>query len=164
MQPLVAVRPTGETKEARYARLCVEIAAVLDGEADEVARMASVAAMLAAEFCHFFWTGFYRVDRASGGLVVGPYQGSLGCLRIALGQGVCGAAAERRETIIVPDVNDFEGHIACDARSRSEIVVPVLGPDGELIAVLDIDSETPAMFNAHDAAGLETIVRRSFAG
>ena len=152
-----------ETKPVRYVRLAEEIDAVLDGESDRIARMATVAAMLAAEFETFFWTGFYCVD--PGGereLVVGPYQGTLGCLRIAFGRGVCGAAAEERQTLIVPDVDAFPGHIACDSRSRSEIVVPVVDPGGALIAVLDVDSTELAAFDQDDAAGLETIIGRVF--
>ncbi len=147
----------------RYRALADEIDAVLEGEADPVARMATVAAMLAASFEHFFWTGFYVVDPARGGeLVVGPYQGTLGCLRIAFGRGVCGTAAAERRTVIAPDVNAFEGHIACDSRSRSEIVTPVFDAAGALIAVLDVDSAEPAAFDDTDARGLEEIVRRVF--
>src|ERR1700748_199700 len=112
------------SKAARYAEVADEIASVLDGEANLTARMATVAAMLAATFDHYFWTGFYVVDpdRADE-LVVGPYQGTLGCLRIAFGRGVCGTAARERKTQIVPDVEAFPGHIACDSRSKSEIMV-----------------------------------------
>src|SRR5690606_27434337 len=125
-------------KAERYARVAEEIAAVLAGEPNLVARMATVASMLAASFDHFFWTGFYVVDPAKDDeLVVGPYQGSLGCLRIAFGRGVCGAAAASGETQVVEDVNAFPGHIACDNRSASEIVVPVRDADGRLIGVLD---------------------------
>ncbi len=106
-----------EAKSVRYARLGEEIAAVLEGEDDPIARMTTVAAMLASEFETFFWTGFYRVDPASPAeLVVGPYQGTLGCLRIAIGRGVCGTAAARRETLIVADVDAFPDHIACESR------------------------------------------------
>lgn len=152
-------------KHERYAALGVEIAAVLDGEPDRVARMATVAAMLAQAFPGFLWCGFYVVDPAKGGaeLVVGPYQGTPGCLRIAFGRGVCGAAAAERRTLIVKDVAAFAGHIACDARSQSEIVTPVLDSAGALIAVLDVDSADLAAFDEADAAGLETIVRRVFA-
>jgi GAF domain-containing protein len=144
-------------------RLAEEIGAVLEGENDRVAKMASMAAMLSAEFETFFWAGFYCVDSGRDReLVVGPYQGALGCLRIAFGRGVCGAAAERRETLIVPDVDAFPGHIACDSRSRSEIVVPVMDEAGDLIAVLDVDSTELAAFDKDDAAGLEAIVRRVF--
>ena len=151
-------------KAERYAQLAEEIAAVVEGEPNRVARMASVAAMLAASFEPFFWTGFYQVDPAKGDeLVVGPYQGTLGCLRIAFGRGVCGAAAAERKTMIVADVDAFPGHIACDSRSRSEIVVPVFDPAGTLIAVLDVDSTELASFDDMDARGLETIVRLAFA-
>ena len=106
----------------------------------------------------FFWTGFYLVDERKGDeLVVGPYQGTLGCLRIPFGKGVCGAAAARRETMLVPDVHAFPGHIACDSRSNSEIVVPVLDPSGALAGVLDDDSTQFDAFDAIDQAGLEAI-------
>ena len=151
-------------KAARYAELAQEIAAVLDGEADRVARMATVASMLASTFAHFYWTGFYVVDPAKGDeLVVGPYQGTLGCLRIAFGRGVCGKAAATGEIQIVDDVNAFPDHIACDSRSVSEIVVPVWDGAGQLIAVLDVDAAIPAAFDQVDAAGLEIILRRTFA-
>lgn len=151
-------------KAARYAEVAEEIAAVLDGEPDRTARMATVAAMLAQSFDAFFWTGFYVVDRTRPGeLVVGPYQGTLGCLRIAFGRGVCGTAAAERRTVVVDDVEAFPGHIACDGRSRSEIVVPVLDPAGGLIAVLDVDSDRPAAFDPVDREWLERIVKAAFA-
>ncbi len=157
-----ATLPTA--KADRYRQLAREIAAVVEGEDNRVARMASVCAMIAAGFAHYFWAGFYVVDPPRPReLVVGPYQGSLGCLRIAFGRGVCGAAAAARETLIVPDVEAFPGHIACDARSRSEIVVPVFDPRGELIGVFDGDALEPAAFDAVDAAGLEAIMRQAFA-
>ena len=151
-------------KGARYAEVSDEIAAVLEGEPDPTARMATVAALLHAAFPdRFSWTGFYVVDPGAGAeLVVGPYQGTLGCLRIAFGRGVCGAAAARGETVTVDDVDAFPGHIACDSRSRSEIVVPVRDAVGRLIAVLDVDSTTRAAFDADDRAGLEAIVARVF--
>jgi GAF domain-containing protein len=149
---------------ARYEALAEEIEAVVEGEHNLMARMATVAAMLTQAFDQFFWTGFYVVDRERANqLVVGPYQGTLGCLRIEYGRGVCGAAAARRETIVVADIHDYPDHIACDARSRSEIVVPVFDRTGGLIAVLDIDSVSPATFTEVDARGLEGIVRRTFA-
>ncbi|WP_337187971.1 GAF domain-containing protein [Phenylobacterium sp.] len=148
----------------RYAAVAAEIAAVLDGEPNLTARMATVASMLAASFDHYFWTGFYVVDPAKGDeLVVGPYQGTLGCLRIAFGRGVCGAAAATRETQVVADVHAFPGHIACDSRSASEIVVPVFDAGGGLIAVLDVDSEQPAAFDGTDRLWLEKILAETFA-
>jgi GAF domain-containing protein len=159
-----APAPSSETREAAYARLADEIDAVLEGELNRVARMATVASMLASAFDRFSWTGFYSVDPLKREeLVVGPYQGALGCLRIAFDRGVCGAAASAKRTLIVDDVEAFPGHIACDAATRSEIVVPVFDPAGELIAVLDVDSTAKAAFDEADARGLETIVRRVFA-
>ena len=150
-------------KTERYAEVAQEIAAVLEGEANPVARMATVAAMLAQSFGHFFWTGFYLVDPGKPDeLVVGPYQGTLGCLRIAFGQGVCGTAAKERRTIIVPDVEAFPGHIACDSRSRSEIVVPVIGRGGRLLGVLDVDATELAAFDQADAEWLERILAQAF--
>ena len=142
-----------------------QIAAVLEGEANLTARMSTVAAMLAASFPDVSWIGFYVVDPSrTEELVVGPYQGTLGCLRIAFSRGVCGAAARTRTTQIVPDVHAFPGHIACDSRSNSEIVVPVFDAAGALIAVLDLDSTAFAAFDEDDALGLETIVKAVFAG
>jgi L-methionine (R)-S-oxide reductase len=150
-------------KAARYTALANEVAAVLKAEPNLTARLATVASMLAQAFDHFFWTGFYLVDpEKPDELVVGPYQGTLGCLRIAFGRGVCGAAAAARRTVIVPDVEAFPGHIACDSRSRSEIVVPVFGPGGALIGVFDVDATELAAFDAADAAGLERILAETF--
>jgi GAF domain-containing protein len=148
-------------KKQAYDECYDAIAAVWRDEGgdtlDEIALMATINSVLANRFGHFFWTGFYRVcgDR----LVVGPYIGTVGCLQIEFGRGVCGTAAARRETIIVPDVNQFPGHIACDPNSKSEIVVPVFDREGELIAVLDIDSDQLDSFDEEDRAGLERIVR-----
>jgi GAF domain-containing protein len=150
-------------KSERYRELSAEIASVLDGEPNLTARMATVASMLAASFDSFFWTGFYVVDPdRPRELVVGPYQGTLGCLRIAFGRGVCGAVAETGKAQRVDDVDAFPGHIACDSRSRSEIVVPVFGPDGALIAVFDVDSDRPAAFDQTDVEWLERIVAETF--
>lgn len=150
-------------KAARYAEVEAEILAVLDGEPDRVARMATVASMLADAFPAFFWTGFYVVDAARGDeLVVGPYQGTLGCLRIAFGRGVCGTAAAERRTQVVEDVHAFPGHIACDSRSASEIVVPVLDSSGALIAVLDVDATEKAAFDTVDAEWLERLMAKVF--
>lgn len=152
------------SKREQYAEAAKEIAAVLDGETNLTARMATVSNILHHAFDHYFWTGFYVVDPDKPEeLVVGPYQGTMGCLRIPFGKGVCGAAAATRETQIVEDVHAFPGHIACDARSQSEIVVPVLDADGGLIAVFDVDSDQKAMFDETDAEGLEAILSASFA-
>jgi GAF domain-containing protein len=150
-------------KAARYAELEDEILAVLDGEPNRVARMATVASMLADAFPVFFWTGFYVVDPDKADeLVVGPYQGTLGCLRIAFGRGVCGTAARERTTQIVDDVHAFPGHIACDARSASEIVVPVFDASGALIAVFDVDATETSAFDATDAYALERLMAKVF--
>ncbi len=123
---------------------------------DDIALMATINSVLANRFEHFFWTGFYRVcgDR----LVVGPYIGTVGCLQIEFGRGVCGTSAAEKRTVVVPDVNQFPGHIACDANSKSEIVVPVFDRDGVLVAVLDVDSDRLNAFDDADAEGLERIV------
>ena len=148
-----------DDKAERYAALRAEIAAVVSGESNIIARYASAACLLAHAFPdRFFWTGFYLVDETKRDeLVVGPYQGTLGCLRIPFGKGVCGTAAARRETIVVPDVHAFPGHIACDSRSNSEIVVPVFNAAGALAAVLDVDSTQFNAFDDVDKAGLEAI-------
>jgi len=152
-----------DAKAARYGAVAEEIAAVLDGEPNLTARMATVASMLAASFDDYFWTGFYVVDpQKADELVVGPYQGTLGCLRIAFGRGVCGTAAATRTTQVVDDVGAFPGHIACDSRSVSEIVVPVLDREGRLIAVFDVDSTRPAAFDGLDAQWLEAILKQAF--
>jgi GAF domain-containing protein len=152
-------------KAVRYAEVAEEIAAVLDGEPNLTARMATVASMLANSFEHFFWTGFYVVDpHKPRELVVGPYQGTLGCLRIPFGRGVCGAAAARGDIQLVDDVHTFPDHIACDARSRSEVVVPVFDKTGALIAVFDVDAVEPAAFDRTDADGLQTILKATFGG
>jgi L-methionine (R)-S-oxide reductase len=130
---------------------------VLEGSTDVIAAMATTSALLHHAFGHF-WTGFYRVVDAGRTLRVGPYQGSLGCLDIAFGRGVCGAAAAERRTIIVPDVHEYPGHITCDPRSRSEIVVPVFDASGALIAVFDIDSSVPNGFDEEDGVGVEAMV------
>ena len=151
-------------KAERYGAVAQEIAAVLEGETNLTARMATVASMLANTFESYFWTGFYVVDpEKREELVVGPYQGTLGCLRIAFGRGVCGIAARSRQTQVVEDVNAFPGHIACDSRSMSEIVVPVVDVEGRLIAVFDVDSDMPAAFDATDAEWLERILQDTFA-
>jgi L-methionine (R)-S-oxide reductase len=143
-------------KTARYQRIHGQLAALLGKSQDPVARMATVAALLYHKFDHYFFCGFYRL--VDGDLVVGPYQGPLACQVLARGRGVCWAAVERGETVIVPDVHQFPGHIACDSRSLSEIVVPVRDKDGAIIAVLDVDSDKPDQFDQADAEGLQAIV------
>lgn len=152
------------TKQERYAEVAKEVAATIEGESNLIARMATVSNILHHAFDHYFWTGFYLVDAEKPGeLVIGPYQGTLGCLRIPFSRGVCGACASSRETIIVPDVHAFPGHIACDSRSESEIVVPVFDRTGALIAVFDVDSDRKNQFDDDDRAGLEAIIRATFA-
>jgi len=148
----------GVPKPDAYRQLDEHIRAVLAGIRDDVAAMATMSALIHHAFGHL-WTGFYRVVEPGELLRVGPYQGTLGCLEIRVGRGVCGTAAVERRTVVVPDVQAFPGHITCDARSRSEIVVPVTGRSGALIAVLDIDSDQVATFDEDDRQGLERIVR-----
>ncbi len=141
-----------------YDELLTQVDAVLEGIHDEVAAMATISALVHQAFGHL-WTGFYRVAEPGQLLRIGPYQGSLGCMEIRFGRGVCGTSAAEKRTVIVEDVTAFDGHIACDPRSRSEIVVPVFDGAGELIAVLDIDSDRIASFDERDRQGLEKIVR-----
>ena len=151
-------------KLEQYALVKSQILAVLEGETDTIARMATVVCLLRDTFGErYFWTGFYIVSRDNPEeLVVGPYQGTLGCLRIAFGRGVCGLAAAERKTQIVEDVHAHPNHIACDSRSNSEIVVPVLTAERKLIAVLDVDSEEYAAFDKEDQQGLEDILAAVF--
>lgn len=146
-------------KAEAYRQLKEEIDSVVAGETSDTARYASAACLLTQAFKpRFFWTGFYLVDPLkTDELVVGPYQGTLGCLRIPFGKGVCGHVAATREPIIVPDVHEFPGHIACDSASNSEIVVPVFRADGSLAAVLDVDSTEYDAFDEVDQAGLVAI-------
>jgi len=152
-------------KQTQYKDLRSQIMAVLDGEDNTTARMATVACLLSEAFPErFYWTGFYVVDPANDQqLVVGPYQGTMGCLRIDFGRGVCGTAAATGITQVVDDVHAIENHIACDARSNSEIVVPVRDISGRLIAVLDVDSEQTAAFDTVDATELEALMADVFA-
>lgn len=145
-------------KREAYAAVEASVAALLDGEDDWIAGLATTVTELHHAFDAFDWTGFYRV-KGERLLVVGPYQGGHGCLRIPFDKGVCGACARAKQTIVVPDVHAFEGHIACATTTLSEIVVPVLTPDGELLAVLDVDSNDPAAFSEADAEALERICR-----
>ena len=143
-------------KEEKYALLYRQIKSAVSCEDDIIANMANVAAMIHYTF-GFWWTGFYRVEGDI--LLLGPFQGPLACTRISRGRGVCGTAWLERRTIVVPDVEAFPGHIACSSASRSEIVVPLFAADGVVRAVLDIDSEHLAMFDAVDELWLERIVK-----
>jgi L-methionine (R)-S-oxide reductase len=147
-----------ESKRKMYATVRDQLAGLLTGLDDPVAIMATTVALLHGANPAASWTGFYRVVDESL-LRVGPYQGPVGCLEIPFDRGVCGAAATQRKTQVVPDVHAFPGHIACDASSRSEIVVPVEDNTGSLVAVLDIDSRQPAAFDAEDRRELENIAR-----
>ena len=144
-------------KAEAYTRLREMQALLLEGSSDVIADMATMSALLHHAFGHL-WTGFYRVVEEGRLLRVGPYQGSLGCLDIAFGRGVCGTAAAERRSVLVADVHTFPGHITCDPRSQSEIVVPVFDAQERLIAVLDIDSAVPNGFTEEDRAGLESLV------
>ena len=148
------------SKIENYKLLVEQIKALIEGERDVVAVMANVAAAI-HEAMGFWWTGFYRVMPKAGSndneLVLGPFQGPVACMHIAFGRGVCGTAWERRQTIVVPDVEQFPGHIACSSLSRSEIVVPVLSASGEVKAVLDIDSKELSTFDDIDRQYLEAI-------
>lgn len=139
--------------------MLIELDSVLDGLDDPIAVMATAASVIHENLAYSSWTGFYRVV-APDLLRIGPYQGALGCLEIPFDRGVCGAAARERRSQLVPDVEDFPGHIACDAAARSEVVVPVLSGTGELVAVLDLDSHQAAAFSEEDVAGLEKIAER----
>jgi GAF domain-containing protein len=157
----VAQRSSHLPNPAAYRELSAQLAALLADERDGLANCANLAALLYEVLPELNWAGFYflRGDE----LVLGPFQGKVACVRIVLGRGVCGSAARERRTIVVPDVHAFPGHIACDAASRSEIVVPLL--QGErLLGVLDLDSPSEARFDAEDAAGLEVAVRQLLDG
>jgi len=142
-------------KEDKYAALLPQVKALCEGEEDIIAKMANVSALLHQEFA-FWWTGFYRV--VGNELLLGPFQGPIACVHIAYGRGVCGTAWKEHRTVVVPDVEEFPGHIACSSESRSEIVVPVFR-NNEIIAVLDIDSRELATFDDTDARWLEQIVK-----
>ena len=146
---------TGLAKADTYRELNTQLAALLAGERDGLANSANLAALLYQGLADLNWVGFYFLRE--GGLVLGPFQGKVACIRIALGRGVCGTAAQRRETVIVPDVEAFPGHIACDSASRSEIVIPLV-KEGRLLGVLDLDSPRLARFDGDDATGLAQAV------
>lgn len=147
---------------ANYPELAARCAALVDGEHDEIAIMATLVSEIHHSDDRFDWTGFYRVTQP-GLLKIGPYQGGHGCLTIPFDRGVCGAAARTQEVQIIDDVEAFPGHIACAASTRSELVLPVAGDGGRLIAVLDIDSDQPAAFTSDDAEGLAAILNATFA-
>jgi L-methionine (R)-S-oxide reductase len=145
-------------KRAGYEQLATQLRGLLEGETDPIANAANTVALIFDALPEVSWAGFYflREGLRGGELVVGPFQGKPACVRIALGRGVCGTAAAKRETIIVPDVNAFPGHIACDAASQSEVVVPLIAA-GRLLGVLDLDSARLARFDELDARGLERL-------
>lgn len=160
---------TAKDKAGIYAEILPQIEAVTSAESDMIANMANVSAILKEAF-GFWWVGFYIVRPCGGDadasgvpaqeLVLGPFQGPLACTRIKKGRGVCGTAWEQAATVIVPDVEQFPGHIACSSLSRSEIVVPIFAPDGSVIAVLDIDSEHLATFDVTDKEWLEKMLKQ----
>jgi len=154
-QPLPSSAPPAE-RSRHYDRTLERIHNMLDGVDDWVAAMATVVCELHHAFAYYHWTGFYRVIGPTR-LAVGPYQGGHGCLFIDFERGVCGAAATTRQTQLVADVHAFPGHIACSSTTRSEIVVPILGPTGRLLAVLDVDSDAPAVFTTVDQVALERL-------
>lgn len=144
------------TKPEFYAAFNRQLAAVLHGERDWVCNLAQTSALLMQTLPDLNWAGFYLLK--DGALVLGPFQGKVACVRIAMGKGVCGTAAARRESVVVRDVHEFPGHIACDSASNSEVVVPLLH-QGRLLGVLDLDSPRLARFDAEDARGLEQAVQ-----
>ena len=146
---------SNSTKAELYRELAAQCRALIDGETDPIANMANCAALIFNSVPRLNWAGFYLLK--GGELVLGPFQGQPACVRIALGRGVCGTAAENRSTLRVADVTKFPGHIACDSASRSEIVVPLLTEDSQLIGVLDVDSPELDRFDAEDEAGLSAI-------
>jgi L-methionine (R)-S-oxide reductase len=144
------------SKSELYDQLATQLSSLLAGERDLIANAANFSSLVFHSLPDLNWAGFYFAKKSE--LVLGPFQGRPACVRIRIGQGVCGAGAAKRETMIVPNVHEFPGHIACDSASNSEIVVPLF-KDAQLLGVLDLDSPTPARFDREDAAGLETLVR-----
>lgn len=145
-----------EAKRERYAKILAQLEELFRHTTDPTARMATAAALLHAKMPGFLWTGWYLLR--GGKLTVGPYQGPLACLILPAHKGVCWAGIDGKETIVVPDVHQFPGHVACDSRSRSEIVVPLRNPAGKVIGVLDVDSSRQGHFDDVDRAGLEAVV------
>lgn len=146
----------GNSKEEKYATLLPQLKSLIEAEDDVIANMSNVAACIMETF-HFWWVGFYRV--IDNTLVLGPFQGPLACTRIKRGKGVCGTAWDKAQTIVVEDVEQFPGHIACSSASRSEIVVPIFDRDNNVVAVLDIDSEYLNTFDSTDKKWLEEVAR-----
>lgn len=151
-----------ERLAARYARIADQLSGLFAKVPDPQSRMATAAALLHSKMPHFFWTGFYRV--VDGDLIAGPYQGPLACMLLERGKGVCWASVRSGEPVLVEDVNAFEGHIACDSRSQSEVVIPARNREGELVAVMDVDSDQPGAFTPVDVQGLSAIVDLIYAG
>jgi GAF domain-containing protein len=151
-----------ESLAARYERIAAQLSELFAEERDPLARMASAAALLHHKMPHFFWTGFYRL--VDGGLLVGPYQGPLACMHLERNRGVCWECVSRGEAVLVPDVHAYPGHIPCDERSQSEVVVPVRDSSGAIVAVLDVDSAELDAFSAADVAGLAAIAELIYSG
>ena len=149
-------RPATTDKTSLYEALSTDLRALLHGERDAIANAANMASLIYHTLPDVNWAGFYLLKE--GELVLGPFHGKPACVRIAIGKGVCGTAAQRRESVLVPDVEAFPGHIACDSASRSELVVPIV-KNGELFGVLDLDSPSLDRFDEQDRAGCETLVR-----
>lgn len=151
---------TETIKTGRYERMYNQLKELFQKKTTPIARMATIASLLHNKIDYFFWTGFYLLE--DGELIVGPYQGSLACIVLKKNTGVCWAAINENKTLIVPDVHEFSGHIACDSRSESEIVVPIKNKSGEIIGVFDVDSREKASFSEADAKGLERITSLVF--
>lgn len=162
MYQAAKIADTGLTGAAFHAELELQLAGLVAGERNWLANFANCAALLSDQMPDLNWAGFYLVEPGSGDLVVGPFQGKPACARIAPGRGVCGTALVERRTLLVPDVHAFPGHIACDAASRSELVIP-LEAGGRVLGVLDLDSPLPARFTAEDRDGLERLMQQLLA-
>lgn len=147
-------------KQKRYQRLYLQLEKLLEKSNNPIANMATIVAVLHNKMEYFFWTGFYLLDDSE--LIVGPYQGSLACVKLKKDIGVCWAGINQQKTIIVDNVETFPGHIACDSRSKSEIVVPLKNPNGDIVGILDVDSKVTESFNETDAEGLEKIIKLIF--
>ena len=147
-------------KQKRYDRIYLQLKALLETSGDPISNMATIAAILHHKFDCFFWTGFYGLK--SGKLLVGPYQGAVACIELKENTGVCWTVIQQKQSIIVPDVHQFPGHIACDSRSKSEIVIPVKDQNGDIVWVMDVDSKELNAFDEADKNGLEKIVELIF--